>query len=198
MDLWLAGQETTSNTLAWLVIYLITNPEAQKNLQAELDRVIGSDRFITLDDKTDLHFTNAVVAETQRFCNLVPMNPNHRLVKDVEINGYHIPANTTILHSITTVLFDERYFPEPQKFTPERFLDPNGKFFQPTELMPFGVGKRSCLGEGLARLELFLFAANMFNHFEITAPPSKPPNTVRLMGGTVQPEPFVTHIKPRF
>uniref|UniRef100_A0A914P187 Cytochrome P450 n=1 Tax=Panagrolaimus davidi TaxID=227884 RepID=A0A914P187_9BILA len=198
LDLWIAGQETTSNTLAWLVIYLMINPDAQKKIHAELDSVIGSDRFITVEDKTQLNYVNAVVAETQRFCNLVPMNVNHRLVKDVEIKGYRIPANTTILHQISTVLFDERYFPDPLKFEPERFLDKDGKFFQPSSLMPFGVGKRSCLGEGLARLELYLFAANLFNHFEITVIPSKPPNTIRIIGGTVQPEPFLANIKSRF
>uniref|UniRef100_A0A914YUU0 Cytochrome P450 n=1 Tax=Panagrolaimus superbus TaxID=310955 RepID=A0A914YUU0_9BILA len=153
LDLWIAGQETTSNTLAWMVMYLMLNPEVQKKVHAELDQVIGSDRFITVEDKTQLHYINATVAETQRFCNLVPLNVNHRLVKDVEIKGFRIPANTTILHQISTVLFDERYFPEPLKFKPERFLDSEGKFFQPSSLMPFGVGKRACLGEGLARLE---------------------------------------------
>uniref|UniRef100_A0AC34GNW9 Cytochrome P450 n=1 Tax=Panagrolaimus sp. ES5 TaxID=591445 RepID=A0AC34GNW9_9BILA len=198
LDLWIAGQETTSNTLAWLVMYLMLNPEVQKKVHAELDRVIGSDRFITLDDKTKLNYLNAVIAETQRFCNLVPMNLNQRTVKDVEIKGYRIPANTTIVHQISTVLFDARYFPEPLKFKPERFLDSEGKFFQPSSLMPFGVGKRACLGEGLARLELYLFAANIFNHFEINVIPSKPPKTIRIIGGTVQPEPFLTHIKQRF
>uniref|UniRef100_A0A914YUU5 Cytochrome P450 n=1 Tax=Panagrolaimus superbus TaxID=310955 RepID=A0A914YUU5_9BILA len=109
LDLWIAGQETTSNTLAWLVMYLMLNPEIQKKVHAELDQVIGSDRFITLEDKIHLNYLNAVIAETQRFCNLVPMNLNQRLVKDVEIKGYRIPANTTILHLISTVLFKAVY-----------------------------------------------------------------------------------------
>jgi cytochrome P450 len=198
LDLWVAGQETTSNTLSWIVIYLMTNLEAQKKLHAELDQIIGSDRFITMDDKTQLHYLNAVVAEGQRMCNLIPLNVAHRLQKDIQIKGYHIPANTTIIHQISTVLNDERYFPEPEKFKPERFLDSNGKFFQPSSLMPYGVGKRSCLGEGLARLELYLFTANLFNHFEINVAPSHPPNFKRIAGVTVQPEPFVTQIKSRF
>ena len=166
-DLWLAGQETTSNTLAWLVIYLVQYPQIQTKLHHELDHVIGNDRMITLDDKSSLNYVNAVVAETQRFCNLVPVNIFHKITKDIEIGGYKFPKDTTITHQISTVLMDERYFPEPESFKPERFLDKNGKFFQPPELMPFGVGKRACLGEGLARLELFLFAANIFNHFKV-------------------------------
>lgn len=168
VDLWLAGQETTSNTLAWGIIYLMENFHVQKKLQEELDKVIGSDRLITTDDKAQLHYLNAVVAETQRYCNLVPLNVPHRTIKDVVIHGYTIPANTTIIHHIGTVMRDERYFSEPGKFKPERFIDKSGKFFQPQELMPFGVGKRSCLGEGLARLELFLFMGNIFNQLEVS------------------------------
>lgn len=108
------------------------------------------------------------MAEIQRFCNLVPLNVVHRVTRDVTIKGYLIPKDTPITHHIGTVLKDERYFPEPEKFKPERFLDKTGKFVQPQELMPFVVGKRSCLGEGLARLELFLFLGNLFNHFEVS------------------------------
>ena len=167
-DLWIAGQETTSNTLAWLCVYLIQNSHVQEKLHAELDLVIGSDRVITLDDKSNLNYVNAVVAETQRFCNLVPINVFHRTTKDTKIHGYYIPVNTVITHQVSTVLQDERYFPDPLVFKPERFLDKNGKFFQPPELMPFGIGKRACLGEGLARLELFLFTSNISNQFKVS------------------------------
>ena len=165
--MWLAGQETTSNTLAWLSIYVIQNPKIQQKLHKELDEMVGSDRIITLEDKINLNYVNAVIAETQRFFNLLPINALHRVTKYTKIHGYHIPANTSIIPQISTIFMDERYFPEPEKFKPERFLDLNGKFFQPQEFIPFGIGKRACLGEGLARLELYLFAANLFNHFEV-------------------------------
>ena len=143
------------------------NPEVQNKLHKELDTVIGSDRMITLDDKANLPYTNAVIAEAQRMANLLTMNLHHRSTKDTIIHGYNIPANTTILYQISTVLYSQKYFSEPEKFKPERCLDAEGRFFQPVELIPFGVGKRMCPGEGLARLELYLFAANMYNHFEV-------------------------------
>ena len=214
LDLWIAGQETTSNTLAWLCIFLIQNPHVQKKLHAELDEFVGSDRTITLDDKSSLNYVNAVVAETQRFCNLVPVNVFHRTTKDTEIRGYKIPENTVITHQVCTVLMDERYFPEPETFKPERFLDKNGKFFQPVELMPFGVGKRACLGEGLARLELFLFAANIANQFKVSLsvieisevrvlfqldyPKNRTNFARREIGGTIVPSPFLCTIENRY
>uniref|UniRef100_A0AC35FHJ9 Cytochrome P450 n=1 Tax=Panagrolaimus sp. PS1159 TaxID=55785 RepID=A0AC35FHJ9_9BILA len=90
------------------------------------------------------------------------------VTKDTKIHGYNIPVDTLITHQISTVSMNEKYFPEPEKFRPERFLDKNGKFFQPPELIPFGVGKRACLGEGLARLELYLFTANIANQFKVS------------------------------
>ena len=166
--MWLAGQETTSSTLSWMVLYLMTNPEAQTKLQDELNNVVGSDRIITLDDKMSLPYVNAVVAETQRLCNLLPNNVPHRLMQDVNFHGYTIKADTIVVPQISTVLYDETVFPEPLKFKPERFLDSSGKFQTKPELIPFSVGKRACLGEGLARLELYLFASNLFNQFEVT------------------------------
>ena len=151
------------------------------------------------------------MAETQRFCNLVSVNVFHRTTKDTEIRGYKIPESTVITHQVSTVLMDERYFPEPETFKPERFLDKNGKFFQPVELIPFGVGKRACLGEGLARLELFLFAANIANQFKVSLSIIKiqSPVSARLsqkpnqfcqtrVGGTVVPSPFLCTIENRY
>uniref|UniRef100_A0AC34FUX6 Cytochrome P450 n=1 Tax=Panagrolaimus sp. ES5 TaxID=591445 RepID=A0AC34FUX6_9BILA len=146
----------------------MTNPEAQKSLHQQLDKVIASDRIITLDDKTDLPYVNAAVAETQRLCNLLPNNIPHRLTEDIkDFHGYSLKADTIVVPQISSVLYDKTIFPEPLKFKPERFLDFNGKFQSKPELIPFSIGKRACLGEGLARHELYLFTANLFNQFEV-------------------------------
>ena len=197
MDLWIAGQETTSNTLAWLCIYLINRPEIQEQLHKELDTVIGSDRLITVDDKHDLNYLNAVVAETQRYCNLIALNLIHKTAKDVEIHGYHIPEGTLITHQIGTVMKDDRYFKDPETFNPERFLDEHGKFFSPPELIPFGIGKRSCLGEGLARMELFLFTANIFNHMKLKRPDGKPICEDKIVGMASIPKPWTCSLEFR-
>ena len=197
-DLWIAGQETTSTTLGWLCLYLIRNPEIQKKVHEELDRVVGSDRVVTLDDKNELNYINAVVAETQRFCNLVPFNVLHRTTKDVTIHGHHIPKDTVITHQVSSVLFDERYFKDPYTFNPDRFIDKNGKFFSPPELMPFGIGKRACLGEGLARMELFLFTSNIFNQMKLKPAYGMLPNDYRKVQGTITSLPYKTEIELRY
>uniref|UniRef100_A0A7E4W962 Unspecific monooxygenase n=1 Tax=Panagrellus redivivus TaxID=6233 RepID=A0A7E4W962_PANRE len=197
LDLWVAGQETTATTLAWMVIYIIQNPEVQKKCQAELDEFIG-DRIATLDDKINLNYINATVAEVQRMSNLLAINIPHKTTRDVEILGYSFPKGTVIINQISTVMQDERYFPDAKSFKPERFLDDKGKFFAPPELMPFSVGKRACLGEGLARLELFLFTANLLNQFKFGEVPGKPITGERVIASTTAPAPWVCSITTRY
>ncbi|KAH7712812.1 CBN-CYP-33C9 protein [Aphelenchoides avenae] len=107
-DLWIAGQETTSTTLAWGVVYLINSFDAHSRLQEELNRVIGGDRMVTLDDRAQLPYTCAVVNEIQRRCNLVPFNLLHETSRDVVIDGYRIAKGTCVIPQMSAVLFDEK------------------------------------------------------------------------------------------
>ncbi|KAI6176304.1 hypothetical protein M3Y97_00783700 [Aphelenchoides bicaudatus] len=200
-DLWLAGQETTSTVLAWLLIYLINNPDVQKRMHAEMDRVVGSKRLITAADRSSLFYTNAVVNEGLRLANILVVNVMHKLLTDTELEGCVVPKNTCILPQISTVLYDENassriVFNNPRQFNPDRFLDENGKLKTINEFIPFGIGKRQCLGEGLARMELFLFTANIFNNFEIFAGKEKP-SIQRQIGGTIHPKAFTCGIRRR-
>ncbi|KAH7725792.1 Protein CYP-33C9 [Aphelenchoides avenae] len=195
-DLWLAGQETTSTTLAWGVSYMINWPEAQKKTHEELDRVVGSDRIITLADRPNLPYTCAVVNEIQRLCNLVPQNVFHETTRDVTVDGYHIPKGTCIIPQIAAVLYDPKVFPEPTRFNPDRFMDEKGNLKRVDELIPFSVGKRQCLGESLARMELFLFVANLFNQFSFSAG-ATPPTLKRKFLTTVQCPPYTCRVVSR-
>ncbi|KAH7700677.1 Protein CYP-33C1, partial [Aphelenchoides avenae] len=107
-DLWAAGQETTSTTLSWGVSYMINNPQAQAKLQEELDRVVGSDRIITLADRPSLPYTCAAVNEIQRLCNLVTQNVFHETTRDVIIDGHQIAKGTCIIPAISAVLYDPK------------------------------------------------------------------------------------------
>ncbi|CAD5209392.1 unnamed protein product [Bursaphelenchus okinawaensis] len=171
-DFWLAGQETTSTTITWGIAFLIHNPEVQMKAHEELDRVIGSDRVITMSDKNDLPYMNALVNEVQRCSNLVAENVLRVASNDYNLNGYEIKKGQICIAQISAMLEDPEYFPEPKSFKPERFLDAKGQVMKVDALMPFGVGKRSCLGEALARMELFLFMANLI-HLYTFSPSTK-------------------------
>ncbi|CAI2352590.1 unnamed protein product [Caenorhabditis sp. 36 PRJEB53466] len=178
LDLWFAGLHTITKTLSWTISYVLNNPGVQEKMHEEMDRVIGSDRLVTTADKNSLPYMNAVLNESQRCANIVPLNVFHMTTRDTTIKGFAIPRGTGVIAQISTVMLDERVFPEPYTFNPERFVDADGKLRKVEELVPFSVGKRQCLGEGLARMELFLFLANFFNRYRVCPP------TVPIFGST--------------
>uniref|UniRef100_A0A915EMV6 Cytochrome P450 n=1 Tax=Ditylenchus dipsaci TaxID=166011 RepID=A0A915EMV6_9BILA len=200
-DLFFAGQETTSNTLKFIFLYMIVFPEVQTKMQEELDKEIGDNekgtKRVTLADRAKLPYTNAVINESQRFCNLLPINLAHKATKDVQIGGFKIAKGTVIVPNISNVLYDDKIFPEPHKFMPDRFLE-DGQLKKVEEFIPFGIGKRQCMGESLARAELFLFTTNLFYLFKISAvDPEKPPSLNKETGFTVSPMHYSCRVEHR-
>ncbi|EFP13339.1 hypothetical protein CRE_05305 [Caenorhabditis remanei] len=197
-DLWVAGMETTSNTLYWSLLYVLLNPKVLERVYEELDTKIGSDRIITTTDRPNLNYINATINESQRLANLLPMNISRTTACDLEIGGYSIPKGTVITPQICTVLYDPEIFPEPYEFRPERFLESDGSLKKVEELVPFSIGKRQCLGEGLARMELFLFFSNLFNKFHIQFHESNPSPTIEKdCGVTMKAKNFRVVVKER-
>ncbi|KIH52744.1 unspecific monooxygenase [Ancylostoma duodenale] len=170
----------------------------EAKMQEEFDREISSTRPITMTDKNRLPYTNAVINEIQRMANLLPMNLPHETMRDVRVGKWNLPAKTGVIPQISTVLYDNEIFPDPLNFNPSRFIDDAGKLKKVDELIPFSIGKRQCLGEGLAKMELFLFIANLFNRFEISCvDPNSPPTTKKTFGTTVQPLDYRCYVKCR-
>ncbi|KAI1700079.1 cytochrome p450 domain-containing protein [Ditylenchus destructor] len=198
LDLWNAGQETTSTTLSFAILYLLLDVDVQSKMQKELDSVVAADEKVIIAHKSRLPYTNAVINEIQRMCNLLPQNLYHRTMRDVELNGYLLPKTTNVVPQISCVLLDEKIFPEPHRFKPERFLDKNDQLLKVEELIPFSIGKRICLGESLARMELFLLIANIFHTFQVRpVDPLNPPTAEKIPGFTVRPAPYKVRLELR-
>ncbi|XP_068136101.1 cytochrome P450 2K6-like [Hyperolius riggenbachi] len=169
-QLFAAGMETTFTTLRWAILLMIKYPEIQKKVQIEIDGVIGSARP-RLENKKQMPYTEAVVCEVQRFADIAPSNLPHSTTQDVTLRGYFIPKGTTIIPLLTSVLRDEAYFAKPYEFYPEHFLDADGNFKNNEAFIPFSAGRRSCAGETLAKMELFLFFIGLLQNFTFQAPP---------------------------
>ncbi|XP_017547262.1 cytochrome P450 2G1-like [Pygocentrus nattereri] len=169
-NLFLAGTETTSTTIRYALMLLIRHPEIQERMQKEIDTVIGQERSPTMDDRKSLPFTDAVIHEVQRYVDLVPLNLPHYALRDITFRGYTIPKDTVILPMLHSVLRDEAHWDSPWTFNPNHFLDTNGNFKKNPAFLPFSAGKRSCVGESLARMELFIFLVSLLQHFTFSCP----------------------------
>uniref|UniRef100_A0A671PFV0 Cytochrome P450, family 2, subfamily N, polypeptide 13 n=1 Tax=Sinocyclocheilus anshuiensis TaxID=1608454 RepID=A0A671PFV0_9TELE len=185
LDLFLAGTETTCTALCWGLIYLITYPEVQENVQGEIDRVIGRSKEPSI----------AVIHEILRFGEIVPMNGLQVADKDTTLGECFIPK--VILPILHSVLFDENEWETPYKFNPGHFLDKEGQFVRRDAFMPFSAGKRVCLGEQLARMELFLFFVSLFRKFRFSAAEGEKLNLDGVIGVTRTPGPFKIHAMAR-
>ncbi|XP_043115538.1 cytochrome P450 2G1-like [Puntigrus tetrazona] len=170
LNLFVAGTETTSTTLRYALMLLIKHPHIQEQMQKEIDRVIGQNRIPTMDDRKSLPFTDAVIHEVQRYLDIVPLNVPHYATCDISFRGHTIPKGTVIIPMLHSVLRDEGQWETPWTFNPEHFLDANGNFKKNPAFMPFSAGKRSCVGESLARMELFLFIVSLLQRFSFSSP----------------------------
>ncbi|KAJ1173566.1 hypothetical protein NDU88_005397 [Pleurodeles waltl] len=190
-DLFTAGTETTSTTLRFGLLYMILYPDIQRRVQKEIDQVIGRERKPTMDDRAKMPYTNAVVHEIQRYADIAPLSVPHKTSRDTEINGFFIPKATTLFFSLSSVLKDESIWATPYQFYPENFLDADGHFIKRDAFIPFSAGRRICLGEQLAKMELFLFFTTFLQQFTFFIPRDQPRPKEETIEVTIKsPKPY--------
>ncbi|XP_072038456.1 cytochrome P450 2J4-like isoform X1 [Amphiura filiformis] len=190
IGLYLAGTETSATTIRWALLYMMTLPEIQAKVQQELDSVVGRSRMPKWADRLILPYTEAVLLEIQRIRTVVPLGVPHVAAKDNKIGGYDVPKGSLIVSNLWAVHNDPDIWTEPDQFRPERFLDEDGKLRHREEFIPFSAGHRVCLGENLAKMEMFIFFTYILHTFTIKNPYNKPYSLKGVSGITFSPIDF--------
>ncbi|XP_075293021.1 cytochrome P450 2W1 isoform X2 [Opisthocomus hoazin] len=191
LDLLMAGSETTSTTLQWAILLMMKYPEIQKKVQAEIEQVLVPGCLPTCNDRKNMPYTNAVIHEVQRFVTLLPHVPRCTSVA-THFKGYFIPKGATVIPLLTSVLLDKAQWETPDEFNPNHFLDADGNFVKKKAFLPFSTGRRNCLGESLATMELFIFFTGLMQKFTFKPPPGVKESELDTMaesGFTMRPHP---------
>ncbi|XP_063403739.1 cytochrome P450 2C8-like [Mytilus trossulus] len=190
-DLFVAGTDTTSTALQWFIVLLINHPEVQNEMRTEINNVIGTSRYPCMQDKPKLPYTEAVLNEVLRFGCIAPFTLPHGLTEDFNYKGYMIPKGSQLMPNLHSVLYDPEIFDAPEAFRPTRFLDTERKLINLDKVLAFGLGRRVCLGESLARMEFFLFATILIQRFKfIAADIDNLPSIKGRLGLTLAPVEF--------
>ncbi|KAF6040856.1 CYP2R1 [Bugula neritina] len=129
---------------------------------------LGS-RTVSCKDRVSMPYTDAVLLETLRKASVAGAGLPHTLEKEMVIDGVTIPAGADLMINLDSVLFDEEVFEDPQSFKPERFLT-GDITLKKQRTIPFGIGRRACLGDGLAKMEFFLFFVTFLQRYDINIP----------------------------
>ncbi|CAK6432911.1 unnamed protein product [Pipistrellus nathusii] len=197
-DLFIAGTDTTTNSLLWCLLYMSLYPDIQVKVHEEIERVIGADRVPSFTNKAQMPFTEATIMEVQRLTMVVPLSIPHMTSAKTVLQGYTIPKGTVILPNLWAVHRDPAIWEKPNDFNPTRFLDEQGQLIKRETFIPFGIGKRVCMGEQLAKMELFLTFVTLMQSFTFALPKdSEKPNLTGKYGLTLAPNPFKIIISKR-
>ncbi|CDQ68587.1 cytochrome P450, family 1, subfamily C, polypeptide 1 [Oncorhynchus mykiss] len=174
-DLIGAGQDTMSTILQWILLLLIKYPIIQTKLQEQIDKVVGRDRLPCIEDKANLAYLDAVIYETMRYTSFVPLTIPHSTTSDVTIEGFHIPKDTVVFINQWSVNHDPLQWKDPHLFDPSRFLDESGALDKDltNSVMIFSTGKRRCIGDQIAKVEIFLFTAILLHQCTFESNPSE-------------------------
>ncbi|XP_069951909.1 cytochrome P450 2J3 isoform X2 [Cherax quadricarinatus] len=194
-EMFAAGMATTASTLTMGMYLVAKHPDVQQRVHQELDEVIGRERLPCYADLESLPYTRATIHEVQRVLNLIAFVV-HCALEDCNFEGYDIPKGTVFLANMEDAMTDPKLWKNPDEFDPNNFLDDNGKYVKNGAFVPFGIGKRQCVGEALARMEVFVFLSSLFQKFTFTLVGEEvPPGNLYTFNAPVEFN-AVAHVRP--
>jgi len=199
-SLYSGGADTTVSTITSFFLAMMMNPEVQRKAQAEIDMVIGNDRFPTMADQASLPYVEAVAKELLRWNPVAPLSIPHVATEDGSYEGYFIPKGSSVIANLWYILHDPATYHDPMEFNPDRFLGDHPEP-EPREVA-FGYGRRTCPGLNIAQSSVWLSCAMSLAVLNIGKYVDGFGNVVepkmRYTGGTIShPPPFKCTITAR-
>ncbi|NXS27764.1 CP1A5 protein, partial [Pomatostomus ruficeps] len=188
-DIFGAGFDTVTTAVSWSLMYLVTYPDIQRKIHEELDQTIGRERRPRLSDRAALPYMEAFILEMFRHSSFVPFTIPHSTTKDTELNGFYIPKDRCVFINQWQVNHDGNLWKDPEAFRPERFLSADGTKVNKEDgekVLVFGLGKRRCIGETIARWQVFLFLATLLQQLEFSVCPGRKPDMTPIYGLTLR------------
>ncbi|KAF2368166.1 Cytochrome P450 [Trinorchestia longiramus] len=189
-DMFTAGTETSSNLVTYAILFLCKYPQLQRCLHQRLDEVVGRGNLPNMDHRSKLVEIDAFLMETLRYRNPVLFAIPHYASKDTTIQGYFIQKGTRVNVNLNSVMMDDQHWGDARTFRPARFITEQGTLRRDERFIPFGKGKRACLGEALARMTTFLLFATLLHKLNFSFVESQEPSDEGVTGFTQSPESF--------
>lgn len=165
----LKGHDTTAAGISWALYVLGLYPDVQQQVFEELEVIFnGSDRPATLEDLNEMKYLERVIKETMRLYPPVPM-VGRLMSEDVQLDEYTVPKGTTITIGVYYLHRDPRFYPDPEKFDPDRFLPENTVSRHPYAYLPFSAGPRNCVGQKFAMYEEKSMLSSIVRNYKISS-----------------------------
>lgn len=199
IDIFGAGFDTIITGLQWSLLYLIKFPNIQDKIVQEIDNQVGMDRLPQFKDRPNMPYTEAFINEVFRHASYMPFTIPHCTTENITLNGYFIPKDTCVFINQYQVNHDIEIWDDPESFRPERFLTLSGHLNKSLteKVMIFGMGIRRCLGDNIARLEMFVFLTTLLHRLHIENVPGQELDLSSTFGLTMKPRPYRIKIIPR-
>jgi len=199
LDLFKAGAETSSTTILWIILFLTRYQDVQEKCFQEVASVTGEERPGL---KHNLPYCQAVIFEVQRLSCVAPQTIPHRVTKEVNVEDKTIPRDSFAMANLWGFMKDPDVWPEAEMFRPERFLqetETGPKLIRHEQFVPFGMGRRICMGETLAKDTLFIFMTTLVKNLKFENPVNnaKPDPENYTDGFTIIPHPYFVNMKRR-
>ncbi|KAF3639056.1 putative inactive receptor kinase-like [Capsicum annuum] len=180
LDMLMASMDTSATSVEWILTELLRHPHVMKKLQKELEEVVGIDRMVEESDLKNLSYLDMVIKEALRLHSAAPLLI-HDYIEDCVVDGFFVQKGSRVIVNVYAAQRDPNAWPEPDKFLPERFVgssvDLRGHDFQ---LLPFGSGRRSCLGMQLGIIIVRLVVAQLVHCFNWELPNGIPPSDLDM------------------